>query len=181
MQARVCTSPWMTWRLGPARGTTGCRPGASSTTTEPRTAWGTCTLFTVGACVTEPASGGPEPKEVMVAPVGGRPYRKVLDADGRVSFLHALQGCIGGRSRRWATSSPTSPRSTWTRKGSSAHRSRRRTAPYTPRGGLPRQVGSHPDDAAEPSRRIGFSPSEPFRRCPTMPAHYPQSQMMPSP
>ena len=34
--------------------------------------------------------------EVVVVPVGGRPYRKVLEADGRGSFLRALQACVGG-------------------------------------------------------------------------------------
>ena len=34
--------------------------------------------------------------EVMVVPVGGHPYRKVLEADGRGSFLRALQACVGG-------------------------------------------------------------------------------------
>ena len=34
--------------------------------------------------------------EVVVVPVGGRPYRKVLEADERGSFLRALQACVGG-------------------------------------------------------------------------------------
>lgn len=34
--------------------------------------------------------------DVMVVPVGGRPYRKTLEADERGSFLHGLQTCVGG-------------------------------------------------------------------------------------
>lgn len=34
--------------------------------------------------------------EVMVVPVGDRPYRKVIEADRDGSFLHGLQACVGG-------------------------------------------------------------------------------------
>ena len=34
--------------------------------------------------------------EVMVVPVGGRPYRKAIEADCDGSFLHGLQACVGG-------------------------------------------------------------------------------------
>ena len=34
--------------------------------------------------------------EVMVVPVGGRPYRKTLEADSDGGFLRGLQGCVGG-------------------------------------------------------------------------------------
>lgn len=34
--------------------------------------------------------------EVMLVPVGGEPYPKTLHADERGSFLHELQGCVGG-------------------------------------------------------------------------------------
>lgn len=34
--------------------------------------------------------------DVMIVPVGGEPYMKALEADGRGSFLPALQECVGG-------------------------------------------------------------------------------------
>ena len=34
--------------------------------------------------------------EVMVVPVGRRPYRKTLEADSDGGFLRGLQGCVGG-------------------------------------------------------------------------------------
>ena len=34
--------------------------------------------------------------EVMVVPVGGRPYRKALEADRDGGFLRGLQACVGG-------------------------------------------------------------------------------------
>ena len=34
--------------------------------------------------------------EVMVVPVGERPYRKAIEADRDGSILHGLQACVGG-------------------------------------------------------------------------------------